>query len=119
MKRAWPKPVEFISEKSSEYLALMAIELNEAFEEAIDFLVPLIRPFEDLYLLLSQLREKSLPDEKPRLVLKLLSNIFTEDYESYDQTFRNILSRLIQAEPAIAEEFTYIRMDRYLTQRDL
>jgi hypothetical protein len=33
MKRAWPKAADFVSDETSKHLALMTIELDEAFEE--------------------------------------------------------------------------------------
>ena len=47
IRRAWPKSSDFISEKTSEYLSLMIIELNNEFEEAFKIIKPYIRPFSD------------------------------------------------------------------------
>lgn len=119
MKRAWPKAADFVSDETSEHLALMAIELDEAFEEALDFLWPFIKPFSDLSFLLTHLDAKELPDQQPREVLRLLSKVFTEEYQWPSNKFSNILSRIVQAEPIIENELTYRIMNDYLVQRNL
>ena len=119
IKRAWPKAAEFVSDKSSEYLTLMVIELDDAFEDALEFLWPFIKPFPDLSFLLTHINEKELPDQQPKGVFRLLSKVFTEEYQWPSGTFRNVLNRIVQADPLIENELTYRTMNDYLMQRNL
>jgi hypothetical protein len=119
MRRAWPKAAEFVSDKTSEYLALMATELDEAFGEVLGFIIPLLKPWTDLSSLLTHLDNKSLPDQQPRQVMRLLSAVFTYEDQWPPDIFRNILNRLVKAEQEIANDSAYRVMDDYLVQRDL
>jgi hypothetical protein len=114
MKKAWPKAATFISEKTSSYLSLMAIELNESFSECVDSIMPLLQPLDNLSFLLGRLKDKRLPDTQPRQVLRLLSAVFvsTDRYPFPD--FRDVLNRLVQGDAGIAEERDYKRMNDYL-----
>lgn len=119
MKRAWPKAAEFVSDKSSEHFSLMAIELDDTFEEALEFLWPFIKPFSDLSFLLTHLDAKGLPDQQPKVVLRLLSKVFTAEYQWPSKEFRNVLNRILHADPTIKNEPDYRIMNDYLVQRNL
>ena len=119
MKRAWPKAAEFVSDKTSEYLSLMAAGLNDAFEEALEFLWPFIKVFPDISFLLTHLAATDLPDQQPRVAFRLIFKVFTNDYQWPSKKFRNILNRIIQAEPIIENEPTYRLIDDYLVQHNL
>jgi hypothetical protein len=119
MERAWPQAAEFVSDNSSEKLALMLIELDDAFESALEYLRPFIRPFSDLSFLLTHLNAKELPDQQPRAVFRLLSRVFTEDFRYPHDTFRNVLNRIVLADESIRDEEAYRTMDNYLIQRGL
>jgi len=119
MKRAWPKAAEFVSDKSSKHFSLMVIELDDAFEEALEFLWPFIKPFSALSFLLTHLDPKDLPDRQPRAVLRLLSKVFTIECQWPTKKFRNVLNRIIHADPKIENEPDYRIMNDYLVQRNL
>jgi len=119
IRRAWPKAAEFVSDKTSEHLSLMAIELDDTFEEALEFLRPFIKSFPKLSFLLTHLVAKDLLDKQPRAVFRLLSKVFTDEYQWPTDTFRNVLNRIIQAEPIIENEPDYKIMNDYLVQRNL
>jgi hypothetical protein len=119
MKRAWPKAAEFVSDKSSEHFSLMVIELDDTFEEALEFLWPFIKPFSDLSFLLTHLDAKSLPDQQPKAVLRLLSKVFMAEYQWPSKEFRNVVNRIIHADPTIENEPDYRIMNDYLVQRNL
>jgi len=119
MKRAWPKVAEFVSDKTSQNLSLTAIELTDAFEEALEFLWPFIKPFPGLGFLLTHLAQKELPDQQPRAVFRLLSKVFSRKYQWPSSTFRTILNRIIQADPTIENEPDFRTMNDYLVQHNL
>jgi len=119
MKRAWPKSAEFVSDKSSEYFSLMVIELGDAFEEALEYLRPFIKPFPDLSFLLTHLGAKGLPDQQAKAVFRLLSKVFTVEYQWPTKEFRDVLNRIIHADPTIKNEPGYRIMNDYLVQSNL
>jgi hypothetical protein len=119
MRKAWPKPAEFVSDKSSENLVLTLIELDDAFEKALEFLLPFIREFPNISFLLKHLDAKDLPDKRPRDVFRLLSTVFTQAYQWPSNKFRNVLNRILQADPSIKNEPAYRTMDDFLLQRNL
>jgi hypothetical protein len=119
MEGAWPKAAEFISNKTSHYLSLMLIELEDAYEEALEFLLPFFKPFPNISSLLIHLQAKELPDQKPKGVFKLLSTIFTTEYQWPSEKFRKILGRIVEAGPEIKNEPAYRIMNDYLMQRNL
>lgn len=119
MKRAWPKSAQFVSEKISRYLSLVAIELHDAFEEALDFLFPFIIPISDMSYLLTHLVRKELPDKQPAAVFRLLSKLFSENYQWPRESFRQVLNRLTGAEPLIQNEPIYRTMNDYLIRHNI
>jgi hypothetical protein len=119
MKRAWPKAAEFVSDKTSENLSLMVIELDEAFEEALEYLWPFIKSISNLSFFITHLDAKGLPDQQPESVLRLLDKVFTDEYQWPSKKFRKVLSRIRQAKPAIENEHAYRNMNDYLVQRKL
>ncbi|MFC1682733.1 SIR2 family protein [Candidatus Zixiibacteriota bacterium] len=116
IKKAWPKGIEFISEKSSKYLALTVIELEVAFGEAINSIKSILIPFAELPLLLTYLKDKSLPDKQPQNVMLLLSIVFTVECKSASKMFRDILDRLVKADKEITKDPAYEAIDQYLIQ---
>jgi hypothetical protein len=119
MKRAWPKSIEFASGKASEYLALMIIELDEEFEQALEFILPLLIPHTDHSYLFHHLEEKSIVENKPHEVLRLLSKIFTTEYEWPPDELRGIMNKLAQSDQAISDTPDYTTINNYLIQHSL
>lgn len=119
MKRAWPKAATFISGKMSGLLSLMAIELNDSFSEGVDSIMPLLGPSDNFSFLLWRLKEKQLPDVKPRQVLRLLSAVFVSTDRNPSPDFRAVLDRLVRGDAGIAEEHAYKEMNRYLVLHGL
>ena len=118
IKRAWPKSSEFVSERISKCLSLMVIELTDSFEEAIQFIKPFLKPFTDISLIFNNLNKKELPDSNPMAVFELIENIFTEDAQWPTSNFRNVMDRLIKAEPKIKNEPAYRKINDYLVQHN-
>jgi len=117
IQRAWPKDKNFVSEKTSASFSLMLIELDEAFKEALDYLSPFIQAFSDLsYLLIELDKKKQLPAKYPKEVFQLLSKVFTAQYQYPTETFRNVLDRIISANPLIKNEPIYGIINDYLIE---
>jgi hypothetical protein len=113
---AWPKASEYISDNTSKYLSLMAIELDDAFEEALEFLWPFIKPFSDLSFLITNLNSKDLPDQQPKTTFRILTKVFKSDYQWPYYKFRDVLNRIVQADPTIIDEPGYRNMNDFLVQ---
>ncbi len=118
MKSAWPKSAEFVSDKISYYFSLMLSELDDAFVEALDYLEPQIKPFANITLIIMKLCDGDLPEKHPESVFKLISLIFTTNYEWPSDSFRELLDRLTSSDPSIKEEFSYRIIDEYLTNKN-
>ncbi len=119
IKGAWPKAGEFISEKTSEHLALMLISLDDTFEDAQEFISPFIKPLTSLSRFLTFLKPKKLIETQPKQVFKLLTKLFTQDYQWPVATFREILNKIVEADPSIKEEVQYRRMVDFLIEHNL
>jgi len=66
--------------------------------------------------IMRQLDKKELPDKQPKAVFRLLSKVFSDKNQWISDSFRNVLNRIIQAEPKIKDEPAYRVMDDYLVQ---
>jgi hypothetical protein len=119
MKKAWPRSSDFLNEKISEKLALMAIELDESFCDSVAFLQSMLKRFDDLSFFINNLERKELAEKFPLCVLNLLAFIFTDEYLWPRNDFRKILNRLIQANPQLREDVRYKAIDEFLLQHGL
>ncbi len=114
--RAWPKSADFISDKTCQNFVLTVIELDEVFAEAVDFIEPLLKPTPDLGHLIYRIVDKSLLETQPKTVLKLLSIIFSDEYQFLTGKFRELLNRMVEADPEIENDPNYMRMSNFLTE---
>ncbi len=97
----------------------MAIELDEAFIEALEFLRPYIKPVSDLSFFLAHLNAKKLPEQQPIEILRLLAMVFTKDQQWPSKKLREVLKRILQAEPSIETDPDYKTINDYLIERNL
>lgn len=71
-----------------------------------------LTPFFDSFLY--RLHTKTLPDRKPKDVFKLISRTFTKNCEWPIKEFREVLNRIIDADPSIKNKKSYRSIDDYL-----
>ena len=119
IKKAWPKSADFILEKTVQNLVLIVIELDQAFAEAVDFIEPLLKPIPELSHLAYRIEGKNLPETQTKDVLKLLGIIFSDQYQYPTEKFRELLDKMVNAEPEIRNDPDYHRLSDFLTEKGL
>lgn len=118
IRRAWPKEVELISPKSSQNLALLAAELNECFAEAVELIVPIVRPFSELTRSMNKLTQTRLPEEYPIQVLDLLYAVVSPEFQRPTETVRQILDRLLAVLPELQDDPRFRSLENLLLERE-
>ncbi len=118
IRRAWPKEVELISSKSSENLALMVVELNNSFTEAVELVIPIVRSCTDLARLTRRLVETHLPETFPSQVLALLSAVIGRDYQRPVDSIRTVVNRILVAQPNLEDDPRYRLLEDFLLERE-
>jgi len=97
----------------------MIIELNESFEESIQFIKPYLKPFADLSMIFNKLDKSELPDNRPMAVFELIKTIFPEETQWPHSNFRSVIDRILKAEPKIEDEPSYRIINDYLVRHIL
>ena len=113
----WPKTGSLNNSNTAVYLILMSIQLNESFSEALKSIEHLIMPLKDTYLLLQQLAEKELVDNKPKEIFNLLCKVFSKDQWWKKDLLQHIVDRLLLAEPELENDPRLKAIKDYLLQQ--
>lgn len=114
IKVAWPKTLTDLSSDVSENLALMCISLKESFVESVDTVKHFLVPFDFMSTFLTSLAKTDLPENYPEKTFELLSLVFSNHYQYPDDSFREILNRLVESHPDIQNMPKYREMNDFL-----
>lgn len=103
---AWPRQLRFLSEATSRTFARIAEESGENFPDAVDTVLPLVRPVRHLDLFGYRLRNpqdggNDHARRHPHSVLALLNALVGEDPATIPWQLNEILDVLVDAEPAV------------------
>ena len=118
IKHAWPKEAIAVDTKTSSQFAMVCIQTNQAFPDAVEEFKSLLCPFSDLMYFLSSFESTNLPDAFPEDSFKLLTMVFDDKYEWPDDTLREILNRIIERCPMIEDRSEYKNMDAFLIEKE-
>ena len=117
IKHAWPKEATAIDAKISKQFAMVCIQTDQAFPNAVEEFKSILGPFSDLGYFLDSFKATNLPDDFPEDSFKLLTMVFDYDYEWPDDTLRKILNRIIERCPMIEDRSEYKNMDAFLIEK--
>lgn len=117
--RVWPKIGKLISSKTSNNLALMCIQLDDSFSDAVNTVKPLLVPSNDLSFFIHNLKNSPLIQKQPLEVFELLSSLFSTDHQWPDRHLRGIITEIISLAPEVEQYPKFIEINEYLLQRDL
>ena len=112
---AWPRQLRFRSEATSREFARIAEEAGEDFPDAVDVVLPLVRPVRHLDLFGYRLRN---PQEDgadharrfPESTVNLLSALVGDDPTTIPYQLGDILEVLVEAHPAIRQNNSWRRL---------
>ncbi len=115
LTNVWPIERELREGAASANLAKLATCCSSAFPDAVDTILPLLaklREPHDVVLTLKEDSQASLVEKYPGAVLALLDAV-TGDQIAYWawQDFRALLSQISAANPALAEDARFVRLD--------
>jgi hypothetical protein len=117
----WPLDARLRSPDATRNLALMALECDGAFPDAVDAVVDVIVPFE-LYQITMFLRLETqhteLAGRYPRAFVKLVSALVDPDLFPVPSDLANFLQDCLAADPMVAEDPAYVRLYGLRRQRD-
>lgn len=116
---AWPKPAQYVTEKTSKHFALMVIELQNEFDSALEFLRPFIKTFPDISRIVNTLIDKKITETNPNGAFRLLKKIFSMESQLYpEEKLRKVMNQIVKAEPDILNDPVYRHIDDYLVRHD-
>lgn len=118
IKHAWPREANAVDTQTSRQFAMVCLETNQAFPDAVEEFEALLCPFSDLGHFLNRFESTKLPDEFPSDSFKLLEMVFDDQYEWPDDTLRKILNRIIERCPMIEDRSKYKNMDTFLIENE-
>ena len=117
IKHVWPKEASTVDAKTSRQFAMVCIQTNQVFPNAVEEFKSLLCPFSDLGYFLKNFLATNLPDQFPEDSFKLLTMVFDEQYEWPDDTLRKILNKIIKSCPMIEDRSEYKIMDAFLIEK--
>jgi hypothetical protein len=117
LDRSWPKDRALVDPHSALNLALAAVHTGGAFESAVDLVGPFLTGSENYSRVVDHLLKTIHPEESPAAVLRLLGVVDTA-WIWPDRNLRDLLKRLLAAEPGLADDHRFRRLDEYLLRHN-
>ncbi len=117
IRDTWPKEANAIDAKISRQFAMVCIQTDQAFPNAVEEFKSFLCPFSDLGYFLNSFKATNLPDEFPEDSFMLLTMVFDDEYEWADDTLRKILDRIVERCPMIKHKSKYKNMDEFLIKK--
>lgn len=115
IKYSWPKGGEYQDSKISEYFALMALQLDDSFPDAVSSMEGLLCSVGNMYQVISLFEESGVIEVFPREAFSLFSSVFTYDDNRHSQQLRVLLERFGQVEPDLEELPSFRSISDFLT----
>ena len=119
IERAWPKIGNLNSSKISNNFALMCIQLDDAFSDAVNIVKPFLMPVENLSFFVHHLNNSPLIQKQPLEVFELLSAVFSTDTQWPDRHLREIIAEIKSLAPEVEQYPKFIEINEYLLQHNL
>jgi hypothetical protein len=114
----WPLELELRDERTSEWLADLALCCGTEFEDAVNTITPLLTKITTAHFLWS-LGQKDHADKYPRAVLALIDALIGEQIKLWGlKDLNRLLTRIAKAEPELANQPKYKRLDALLRSFD-
>lgn len=112
----WPKSRDLATPGISESLARLCIAAGSEFPAALTAVLDWLRPIEHPYYVIHRLPESGLCSRFPITALKLLSAI-VNDQPWGAPKLGQCLDLIVQADPSLAQEPTYLQLREYARRR--
>ncbi len=119
LRSAWPKEPGLRGPSASLNLALAATMAGEAFADAACCVSELIEPIEDAGIILEPLRENQLIAEAPDACLALMNALTPDEPPSWFGDLRDFLNEVRAAQPELANDRRFRRLDQIAFRRAL
>jgi hypothetical protein len=111
----WPLEQELREENSSSHLARLAVGCGTEFPDAVETVIPLLIPVNDPHDLLFILKDTDHPEKHTEPTLALINAIVGNQIEPWGwPDLRALLTRLTTAQPGLAGDPRFIRLDTLL-----
>lgn len=119
LERIWPKDRAMRDPDSALHLAMAATYAGCAFASAVNTVAPLLSCAGHYSLLVERLLASGYPTRDPIAALQLIDLIVDTNWQWPDPSLRELLDRLREAQPVLADEPRFRHLDEYLRQHDL
>lgn len=117
--RAWPKIGNLISSRISNNFALMCIQLDVSFSDAVNTVKPFLIPSDDLSFFVHHMKDSPLITQQPLVSFELLSAVFSSDYRYPDRSLREIITKIKKSTPEVEKCPKFKEIEEFLLQRDI
>ena len=119
LKLIWPESREISSPAISESFARLCVAAREAFPEAFDRLRHWLKPLDHPDYLIDQFSKSSSCKEFPDDALAFLQAVIGDNAHWLPQTLQHCLDEIRQANPTLATDQRYRRLDDLMRLRGI
>lgn len=115
LRNTWPKGDDYLDENISQELALLALQLDDQFPEAVKIISPMLSPINDKYLVLNQFSESAVIEDYPGEAFQLLVGIFNADNNWNNDILSDLLVRFVAADGKLRTRQEFINIENFVT----
>ncbi len=114
LRSIWPRSGENISSNISESFAMLCIEAQEAFPEAVKVLRHWLQPLDSPDYIVHRLHESEICIQSPEPALSFLDLLIQDDRQYPPSELGNCLEKIVRKEPQLATNNRFQRLKAYL-----
>jgi hypothetical protein len=115
----WPKSANKRSHSESEAFARLCVAADTAFADAVDVVLPFLRPVRGTGLVVHQIKSTRFPEQYPAKVLNLLAAINSVEAYWPGPDMREVLQRCIAVDRLLTDTPEYRKLDEYLQSKGI
>ena len=99
--------------------AAAVVHTGAAFESAVEVIAPFLTISDQYSFVVNRLKKSKYPEQSPASVLQLLDLIVDTDCRWPGQELREVVKRIHDARPELANDARFRRLDEYLRRFNL
>jgi hypothetical protein len=114
IRKAWPKGGSYLTQEIAQQFTLLLLQLDETFPEALNTVTPMLRPIDDMYLVLDRFNNSDVIEKYPEEAFQLLVKIFNNQNNWNNDLLENLMNRFGNVSPALKETTEFIAISDFL-----
>jgi hypothetical protein len=114
IRKAWPKGGSYLTQEIAQKFTLLLLQLDETFPEALNTVTPMLRPIDDMYLVLDRFNNSDVIEKYPEEAFQLLVKIFNNQNNWNNDLLENLMNRFGNVSPALKVTTEFIAISDFL-----